>query len=53
MTGCDFRCPEVERVPAPFPLFAVRCRCGTTVLGRTEEETKESWLRHVRKDLWK
>lgn len=47
MKGCDFRCPKAERVPAPFPLFAVRCSCGTTILGHSEEEAKESWIRHI------
>lgn len=45
---CDFRCPKAEKVPAPYPLFAVRCACGTTILGKTEAAAKESWLRHAK-----
>lgn len=46
---CDFRCPKAERVPAPYPLYAVHCSCNTTILGRTEEEARAAWCRHVQK----
>ena len=46
---CDFRCPKAEKVSAPYPLYAVRCSCGTTVLAHTEEDAKASWVRHVQK----
>ena len=48
MATCDFRCPRVVPVEgSPYPLFSVRCRCGTVCLGNTEELARRCWTNHV------
>jgi len=48
---CSFRQPPAEHVTGATPdRWIIRCPCGMTFFGNTEDQAADLWCRHATKE---